>query len=616
MNRLRQFFPSSPDPSSTDGDSSSWDRSVLVLSVIGMLAVALVGMDRPDTLARELVSRLHTFAVAPAVPETDPDTTLTRSRTIRLQGLPAHPAVRYRSYFSPSVFGTARPDSTVRGQFHDLLTLYINRQSVDDNYTLRVKDKRTGEVLEVHRLDDLEARYGTSASVDWRRIDDYRRRATRRLVDKYVARGIPKEAIMVRWGRSNQVQNAHERDAPYKEYEMRLAQYLDLSLLPTEIGTVETFNQDDLVSPVGARSRYQMMPWILRRLGVNTYSLQTETGAWQRVREEWHPLLTLEPAFTLLRGYVNAVGHEIPGLSAYHTGPGNIYKIFRLYYTKSRHFSPSATVVDAYLWGLTEGFETVRAQSSFGPYSRGYVPAAFGALTATDDHPLDPSQTLRAVRVQLRPGAQVSLRALLTAIDSTAQPLDWGPGVQSRSLYERFRALNPHFDLPASPDGELPPRGNVRLVASVDGDAVRFFLPLGAPALLRAAGLDVLDADRTFRFDRSTYTDPPPAETTVWDRRYDALVDDIRDFGFTPDNRERLLRLYEKFVTLAEEHPDSHYRQMQLGIIRTHRRIWTSDVWNKLSDATMVATGRTRMPVQPPVTIRTPSPDLDPTSAP
>ncbi len=581
-----------------------------------MLAVALLGMDRPDTLARQLMSRLHTFALAPAVPEVDPDTTLARSGTTRLRDLSSHPMVRHRSYFSPSVFGAARPDSTLRGQFHDLLDLYINRQSVDDNYTLRVKDKRTGEVLEVHRLDNVEARYGASASVDWRRVDDYRRRATRRLVDKYVARGVPRESIMVRWGRANQVQNAHERDAPFKEYEVRLAQYLDLSLLPTEIGTVETFNQDDLVSPVGARSRYQMMPWILRRLGVNSYSLRTETGAWQRVREEWHPLLTLEPAFTLLRGYVNAVGHEIPGLSAYHTGPGNIYKIFRLYYTESRHFSPSSTVVDAYLWALTEGFETVRAQSSFGPYSRGYVPSAYGALTATDDRPMELGQTLRAVRVQLRPGAQVSLRTLLTAIDTTAQPLDWGPGSQPRSLYEGFRALNPHFDLPASPDGELPPRGNVRLVASVDGNAVRFFLPLGAPALLRAAGLDVLDTDHTFRFDRSTYADPAPSETSVWDRRYDALVDDIRDFGFTPDNRERLLRLYEKFVTLAEEHPDSHYRQMQLGIIRTHRRIWTSDVWDKLSDATMIATGRTRMPVQPPVPLRTTSPNLAPTSAP
>ena len=614
MKRFRNLpFFSSRDPVPS---VSSWDRPVLALSLVGMLVVAGLGVGLPDTLAQRLASPFRTLTMSAAPAAADPDTTLDQADAIRLRNLSSHPEVRYRSYFSPSIFGNATPEASVRAQFHDLLDLYMKRQGVDDNYTLRVRDKRTGEVLEVHTLRALRARYGTSASVDWREIDDNRRRATRRLVDKHVARGVPKEAITVRWGRANQVQHAHERDAPYKEYEVRLAQYLDLSLLPTEIGTVETFNQDDLVSPVGARSRYQMMPWIMRRLGVNTYRLRTERGSWLRVREEWHPLLTLEPAFTLLRGYVNAVGHEIPGLSAYHTGPGNIYTIFRLYYTESRRFDPSATVVDAYLWALTDGFETVRKQSSFGPYSRGYVPSAYGALTATDNHPLEPSQTVRAARVQLRPGAQVSLESLLAVMDTTTQSLDWGPMADRPSLYARFRAMNPHIDLPASSDGELPPRGNVRLVPSMDGDAVRFFLPLGAPALLRAAGLDVLDTSKTFRFDETTFAASDSSETSVWDRRYDALVDDIRDFGFTPENRERLLTLYEKFVTLADAHPDSHFRQMQLGIIRTHRRIWTSDVWQKLSDATMIATGRTPMPVQPPASLPIAAPDTDPTSAP
>jgi hypothetical protein len=612
MKRLRNLsFFSSRDPAPS---VSTWDRPVLALSLVGMLVVAGFNVGLPDTLAQRLASQFRTLTMTAAPSPADPDTTLDQDDVIRLRTLSSHPEVRYQSYFSPSVFRSAGPEASVRAQFHDLLDMYVKRQSVDDNYTLRVTDKRTGEVLEVYTLQSLRARYGTSASVDWRRIDDARRRATRRLVDKYVARGVPKEDIRVRWGRANQVQNAHERDAPYKEYEVRLAQYLDLSLLPTEIGTVETFNQDDLVSPVGARSRYQMMPWIMRRLGVHSYSLRTEPGSWLQVREEWHPLLTLEPAFTLLRGYVNAVGHEIPGLSAYHTGPGNIYKVFRLYYTESRQFDPSSTVVDAYLWALTEGFETVREQSTFGPYSRGYIPSAYGALTATDEHPLEPSQTLRAVRVQMRPGAQVALESLLAVMDTTAQSLNWGPVADRRSLYARFRAMNPHFDLPASPDGELPPRGNVRLVSSVDGHAVRFFLPLGAPDALRRAGLDVLNPSATFRFDETTYNGPTSAETTVWDARYAALVDDIRDFGFTPDHRDRLLTLYEEFVALADAHPDSHYRQMQLGIIRTHRRIWTSDVWDTLSDATLIATGRTRMPVQPPVSLPTTAPDTDPTS--
>ena len=94
------------------------------------------------------------------------------------------------------------------------------------------------------------------------------------------------------------------------------------------------------------------------------------------------------------------------------------------------------------------------------------------------------------------------------------------------------------------------------------------------------------------------------AERTRWDRRYDRLVRDIEHFGFTPENRDRLLTLHDKFETLAEETP-SRYRQRQLKIIDTHRRIWLSNPWDKLSELTMRMTGRDETPTQPPVDIPT-----------
>ena len=39
----------------------------------------------------------------------------------------------------------------------------------------------------------------------------------------------------------------------------------------------------------------------------------------------------MEYAFMIMRAYANTVGHEIPGLSAYNTGVGNIFNVCRLY---------------------------------------------------------------------------------------------------------------------------------------------------------------------------------------------------------------------------------------------------------------------------------------------
>ncbi|MFB6273906.1 MAG: hypothetical protein ABEL51_13530 [Salinibacter sp.] len=431
-----------------------------------------------------------------------------------LEELAAHPSSKLAPYFTPSASVASASNASVLRQFHDLLRQYVLQQTQDDNFTIRVIDRRSNEVLELFELTTLRAKYRRGTSLDWETVDERRSEAMKRLVDKYEARGVPLEDIIVRWGRANQVQAAHKRDRPYQTYERRLAQYLGLSLLATEIGTVETFNQDHLVSAAGARSRYQMLPWIMRKSGVTEYSLPTQSGSRVRVREEWHPLLVLEPAFLLLRGYVNAVGHEIPGLSAYHTGPGNIFKLYRQYYTAGP-LLPSSTVADAYAWAVTEGYDTVSHESSFGGDSRGYVPALYGALVARDDQRADPSPPLRAVRVQLKPGTSLSLRALLAPLDSPIRTFDWGPAADTvASTYGRFRALNPHFDLPAASDGDIPEGGNVRLISSVEGRAVQFFLPLGAPEVLRAAGIEALDSTATFRYDGSTYAPPTSSQIT------------------------------------------------------------------------------------------------------
>ncbi len=517
---------------------------------------------------------------------------------------PLHPDLRFQPYSAGALLGDAESSTTIQRikAFRELLDLYATRQGEDDNFTIRVSDERSWNTLEVVVLDEERRKFERSGRLDWEEVDKLRRRETRRLVEKWTKRGVPRSAIAVKWGRQNQIRDARERDLPYLFYEMRLAEAMGLSLLATEIGTVETFNDDRLVSSVGARGRYQMMPAVLRRNDLHRYTLRTAAKHRVSVAEEWHPLLTMEPAFIWLKGYANAVGHEIPGLSAYHAGPGNIFKAYRDFMAHKARFGPASNVVDAYVWTITDGFDTVSRGSSFGSYSRGYIPSLYGSLRAVEAWPVDFSQTVVAERVQLKPGKSIYLGQLLRKLGTEDPRLSWSDGLSRVGAYDRFRLLNPHFNLPTSQRPGVPVAGDVRLVSSIGGVPVRFFLPLGASEVLRDAGFDLLDLRQTERFDWNTYPDPLPEKTT-WDHEYDALVQDIGLFGFTRENRARLQSLANQFERLAEAKP-TPFRLRQLDVIRIHKGVWQTSEWEHLASTTARATAG--FPPRPPIEARVP----------
>ena len=605
--------PASADPSPASGPPSDalasapsgarW-RWVTVACGIA-LVVGAAFFDHVDGWAREVLG-LPVAEVAPEAVAPTPAPALAPAPAFTFENHPMHPDRLHQPYFGLPLGNVPRalPSAGLLPGFRQLLGTYAQRQGEDDNFTVRVLDNRTGETLEAYVLEAQRSAYQATGRADWMRIDQMRREATRELVKKYRQAGIPNQYISVKWGRRNQVLEARERDAPFIEYEARLASYLGLSLLVTEIGTVETFNQDQLVSSVGARSRYQMMPYILRQRGIEHYDLPTAYGSRVDVYEEWHPLLTMEAAFTLLRGYVNAVGHEIPGISSYHTGPGNMFKLYQLYLTEGVDaLTAGSSVVDAFMWALTDGYDLVSDKTSFKTYSRGYVPSGYGALLATDDIPVDTNRTFRGELVRMQPGKRLYLNAILDVLADYPGALDWGPYSTTESLYERFRLMNPHFVLPPATDqsGVVPPKGDVLLTrTSGDDIPVRFFLPLGASDLLSGTGAaDVLDADLTFRFDDGTYDLDDPSVITLWDRQYAALVEDVAAFGFTRANRQKLLTLEDRFRQLAQTQP-SHYRKAQLDVIRTHRQLWSYTGWDRLAETATAARGTYRMPVRPP----------------
>lgn len=575
----------------------SWWRLFLV-TLVGVMSFSLP----------QLTAAIRTYLTPPPTPTTttplsEPATDEPSTITLGVYAADLHPDVRYGPYFTGVLTSVDRSlaAAPLFTAFQNLLAQYVLRQAVDDNFTIRIYDSKSGALLIRYELVDERLRYQGTGVIHWDQLDRQRQAITQTLLDHFTAQGFAREALVARWGRAHQVQEAYLRAAPFLEYEIRLARLLNLSLLSTAISVVETFSDDRLVSPAGARSRYQLMPYLLRQHGIHHYTLRTAAGNQIRVLEEWHPLLAMEPAFLVMRSYANAVGHEVPGLSAYHTGPANLFRIYRMFLTEGLNYlKPGVSVLDAYLWALTEGYSKLAQQTTFRSYSRGYVPSLYGTIRALEQLPLDTSQTVQAELVQVNSSEPFYLSDLLTLLDTTnADSLDWHAITPSASLYNRFRQLNPHFELPPAPDSAgVPLSGDVRFAITENMPPIRFFLPLGTTQRLHHIGFYNLRLLQ--RFDHTTF-DPQDREDTLWDQAYAQLLDDIQHFGFTFTNRTRLDSLVTRFEQLAATSP-SPYRQRQRQIIRTHARLWQFGAWEQLAHAAEAATGRLRLPVLPPTT--------------
>ena len=572
--------------------------------IIVFFVTGIMSSDALNLVAQTLGFRLPTPVKIELPPIEEPSAPDLSVPGIVPAELEIHPDHLFREYLGAPEDSAdetlVRPE--VVAAFNSLAEMYRHRQAVDDNFTVRAYRIDTGEVLGIYSLDDERSAYEESGEADWHQIDRKRTRLTKEVVEKLAAAGVPRRQITVRWGRRDQILEARERETRYIEYEVQLARYYGLSLLVTEIGTVETFNNDRLVSRVGARGRYQMMPAMLRARSINHYRLRTRAGTEIRVQEEWNPLLTMEATFIVARAYSNAVGHEIPGISAYHTGPYNIFKVYREFLTVEGDQHPEATtnVVGAYLWGLTHGYDTVRSQTTFRNYSRGYIPAIFGALRATESIPIDTTQTLLAELVRLKSGESMFLSQLLEHLDGADERLLWRVA-EDQPLYERFREMNQHFDLPpALGNGSVPDDGDLFLVAATPKQdyPVQFFLPLGASAELRSREVDEIDYDRIVRFDHSTFEVRSEA-LTVWDQLYADLVEDVRNFGFTLENRARLAPIAEHIDELSRTDP-SPFRTSLKEIVRLHERVWASNYFDMLAKVVPAASGRQRLSAQPP----------------
>lgn len=584
---------STPEPqASRESERFFW--AVLWSSVV-LVGLAYGSGKLPNvTLLGSPLKNALVGTLAPDSSATEP--VFETTATLAFTGTERHPDLIFHPYLgaqADEIQGHRAADLILSAR--DYFEMFRVRQAVDDNFTIRVLDGRTGETLEVFVLEDERNRFEATGRANWDAIDRLRRTHTTQLVDRYEASGMQRSDVTIRWGRATQVAQARENERGIIHYEMELAERLGLSLLSTEIGTVETFNNDRLVSSVGARSRYQMMPSVLRDRGLSRYQLQTGSRRTIPVSDELHPLLAMEASFITLKGYTNAVGHELPGMSSYHTGPGNIFNLYTLFLTHANSFiSRETNVIDAYFWAITEGFPQVSESSSFKNHSRSYVAAAYGALKATEHLVIDPEDRLVVDRVQLRADTSLYLSQLLRRLRQAG--FEWPEDVETLPEYDQFVALNPHFGLPeregTSPS--VPVNGDVNLVRVVGNSNVRFFLPLGAIEALP----HLFDATATLRFDENTYTEEVFGERTRWDEAYDELVARIKRFGFTEEARAELRTLSSRFDQLAAQNP-SRFRQMQRDIIRVHRGIWGTRAFDRVLETVAATRDLHRVPTRP-----------------
>lgn len=529
-------------------------------------------------------------------------------RPFTLKELDIHPEHLYTDHI-PASSGSAnermvsnfqRLGNQTYNAYQSLLGTFVTRQRDDDNFTIRIYDK-SDNTLEIVTLDSLKQVYKNLGWMDWDAVDRERTKVGQKIKERYRRSGTDPGNLQLRWGRKNQVLEARAREENLITYELRLAKRIGFSSMVTEIGTVETFNQDWLVSSVGARGRYQFMPSMLRRFGIETYDIKNIQGALIKVREERHPLLTMEASFTLAKGYANAVGHELPGVSAYHTGPGNIFKVYQLYLQNRTPDMPVNSVADAFVWGLTTGFPIISRNTTFKTYSQGYIPSLYGSMRAVENLRIDPAKTLKTELISVTEGATITLEELLNILARNGgKNMNWGFGDVNTPLYQRFRALNTQFTLPDVQGDFVPQNGNVVFTRmATNGDEIRFFLPAGASEIIEQAEPDLLDLNTILRYDHTTFLDPvKTGEKTDLDYDYDDLVASIERFGFNQSNKDRLNEITNRMNAAADAKP-TQYRIMQARIARLHREVWNTAEWQNLANLVQSLQLQTPPPARP-----------------
>ncbi len=172
-----------------------------------------------------------------------------------------------------------------------------------------------------------------------------------------------------RTGYADRFVDALDRAAPYIPYLESMASQRGL---PRDTWLLAV--QESLFRPTAVSSAWCEGPFQLSRPAARTFGLVVPRlargGNTTQVNESLHPLLAAQAAFDLLYAYAYHTGGFLTGVSAYHTGPGNLAKmrILQLRHPQWRSQEDAgvpAMIAERYLHGIDAAlFDPVTEMSS------------------------------------------------------------------------------------------------------------------------------------------------------------------------------------------------------------------------------------------------------------
>jgi len=359
-----------------------------------------------------------------------------------------------------------------------------------------------------------------------------------------------------RIGSADQIPKALDRASPFIPYLEAIGLRYGLDRDTWLIAIQESLFTPNVVSSAACEGPFQLNRHNARNAGL---ILPKGRGSNKtNVNESLHPILAAEAAFGLLRSYVYHTGGFFTGMSAYHTGPGNLaqmrsQQIANADWKTPSHVTalddwqaeqlaaleylvmpdadentPGTEAADAFSWIVTEGWQMPTNRTTFKKESARYVPRFMGLRNALVRDAL--YTTVREVvgtKLVRTDNGACSPRGPYT--DDTRTCVESVPAFHERDVYTHPTFQAERFVVNYAP-GHRPLTGLdfERLIGDRDGFRSRNLhiptgarIPEGTNVFVPLGVAERVFADRRFErtpiitYDRGTISPSPSAPTLL-----------------------------------------------------------------------------------------------------
>lgn len=270
-------------------------------------------------------------------------------------------------------------------------------------------DDRLRPVSAIEMSDVEYARWQRARSKGLQYLDTVATKAYRQFLPQAL-----RSACDLSWriGSADQIPKALDRASPFIPYLESIGLRYGLDRDTWLIAIQESLFTPSVVSSAACEGPFQLNRDNARNAGLILPKGRGNNRT--NVNESLHPILAAEAAFGLLRSYVYHTGGFFTGMSAYHTGPGNLAQMRSkqianadwkapsrvtalddwqaqqltaleyLVMPDADENTPGTEAADAFSWIVTEGWQMPTNRTTFKKESARYVPRFMGLRNAID----------------------------------------------------------------------------------------------------------------------------------------------------------------------------------------------------------------------------------------